>query len=345
MAPRQRIAEFLAGPGPIVDVRSPAEYRQGHIPGAHNLPLFDDAGRAEVGTLYRQEGRAAAVLRGLALVGPRLETLARALGELAATAPGMPLRLHCWRGGMRSESVARLAEALELPVLLLLGGYKAYRRWVLELFERPWPLRLLGGRTGTGKTDLLLALAGQGVPVVDLEGLANHRGSSFGALGLPAQPSSEQFENLLAAALARLEGAGEIWLEAESSQVGRCRIPAGLWRHMKEAPVLEVLRPLEERVARLVGVYGGQEPQLVAEATRRIARRLGPQRTAAALGAIEQGDAAAACRQMLDYYDRCYDHDLSSHAVRSLDLGDRSAEEAAGLLLEQGLVARAPLRD
>ena len=339
MASRQRITEFLVGGGPIVDVRSPAEFHQGHIPGAHNLPLFDDAGRAEVGTLFKQQGRAAAVLRGLALVGPQLETLARGLSDLAATAPGEPLRLHCWRGGMRSESVARLAEALELPVHLLAGGYKAYRRWVLELFERPWPLRLLGGRTGTGKTDLLLALAAHGVPVVDLEGLANHRGSSFGALGLPPQPSSEHYENLLAGALARLEGTGEIWLEAESSQVGRCRIPAGLWRQMKEAPVLEVLRPLEERVDRLVAVYGVQEPERVAEATRRIARRLGPQRTAAALEAIEQGDAAAACRQMLDYYDRCYDHDLSSHAVRSVDLGHRSAEEAAALVLEQGLCA------
>ena len=340
MASRQRITDFLVGSGPIVDVRSPAEFRQGHIPGAHNLPLFDDAGRAEVGTLYKQQGRATAVLRGLALVGPRLENLARALADLAATAPGEPLRLHCWRGGMRSESVARLAEALELPVVLLAGGYKAYRRWVLELFERPWPLRLLGGRTGSGKTDLLLALAARGVPVVDLEGLANHRGSSFGALGLPPQPSSEQYENLLARDLARLEGAGEIWLEAESSQVGRCRIPAGLWRQMKEAPVLEVLRPLQERVARLVEVYGMQEPELVAEATRRIARRLGPQRTAAALEAIEQGDAAAACRQMLDYYDRCYDHDLSSHTVRSVDLGNLSAAEAARLVLEKGLCAQ-----
>ena len=339
MASRQRITEFLVGGGPIVDVRSPAEFHQGHIPGAHNLPLFDDAGRAEVGTLYKQQGRAAAVLQGLALVGPQLETLARGLSDLAAAAPGEPLRLHCWRGGMRSESVARLAEALELPVHLLAGGYKAYRRWVLELFERPWPLRLLGGRTGTGKTDLLLALAAHGVPVVDLEGLANHRGSSFGALGLPPQPSSEHYENLLAGALARLEGTGEIWLEAESSQVGRCRIPAGLWRQMKEAPVLEVLRPLEERVDRLVAVYGVQEPELVAEATRRIARRLGPQRTAAALEAIAQGDAAAACRQMLDYYDRCYDHDLSSHAVRSVDLGHLCAKEAAALVLEQGLCA------
>jgi len=336
------VEAFLAGngAGPILDVRSPAEFRQGHIPGALSLPLFDDEQRAEVGTLYRHQGRRAAVLRGLALVGPRLESLARDLDQ-AAGASDAPLRIHCWRGGMRSASMAWLAGQVGRPALLLDGGYKAYRRWVLACFERPWPLRLLGGRTGTGKTDLLLALAQRGVAVVDLEGRAHHRGSSFGALGLPPQPSSEQFENLLAADLMALAGAPEIWLEAESSQVGRCRIPAGLWRQMGEAPVLEVQRPLELRVAQLVALYGPQDPEGLAEATRRIARRLGPQRTAAALEAIAAGDWASACRAMLDYYDRCYDHELNQRQGRTVELGERPAAEAAQLLLEQGLVAAA----
>ena len=377
---------FLAGAGPIVDVRSPAEFAQGHIPCAINLPLFDDAERAEIGTLYKQQGRQVAVLRGLALVGPRMERLAAALtaaavysvrpahqlesthptgstdvrrflsGQAAgghgrhagesrlyeeqgeAPAGSGPLRIHCWRGGMRSGSVAWLAAQLDLPVLLLEGGYKAWRHWVLERFERPWPLRLLGGRTGTGKTDLLLALRDRGVAVLDLEGRAQHRGSSFGALGLPPQPSSEHFENLLAADLAALEGAPEIWLEAESSQVGRCRIPAGLWRQMKAAPALAIQRPLEHRVAQLVAVYGQQDPDELAEATRRIARRLGPQRTGIALEAIAASDWATACRQMLDYYDRCYDHELSGHDVQTLELGELEPAQAARLLLERGLV-------
>ena len=384
------VERFLAADGPLLDVRSPAEFAQGHIPGATNLPLFDDAERAEIGTLYKQQGRQAAVLRGLALVGPRMEALAAALSAAAAgiTAPPqnaagglpsppvagkgsagvepigpesgggsawgadpplrpkpagtlsapLPLRIHCWRGGMRSGSVAWLARQLDLPVLLLEGGYKTYRRWVLECFERPWPLRLLGGRTGTGKTELLLALRERGVAVVDLEGRANHRGSSFGALGLPPQPTVEQYENLLAADLSALEQAPQIWLEAESSQVGRCRIPAGLWRQMKAAPALQVQRPLEWRVAQLVAVYGRQDPGELAEATRRIARRLGPQRTTAALEAIAAADWAGACRQMLDYYDRCYDHDLSSHAVEPVELGEQAPQEAAALLLARGLV-------
>jgi tRNA 2-selenouridine synthase len=344
MDPALPITPFLDAAGPILDVRSPAEFSQGHIPGATNLPLFDDGERAEIGTLYKQKGRRAAMQRGLALVGPRMEALAVTLEstlqtalEAAAIAPPA-LRIHCWRGGQRSGSVAWLAHQLDLPVVLLEGGYKAYRRWVLELFERPWPLRLLGGRTGTGKTDLLLALAARGVAVLDLEGRAHHRGSSFGALGLPPQPSSEHYENLLAADLAALEGAAEIWLEAESSQVGRCRIPAGLWRQMGQAPALEVRRPLERRVAHLVALYGQQDPAGLAEATHRIARRLGPQRTALALEAIAAGDWAGACRPMLDYYDRCYDHDLSSHAVQTVELGELGAEQAAALLLEQGLV-------
>jgi tRNA 2-selenouridine synthase len=334
------IDAFLARGGALIDVRTPAEFRQGHIPGAANLPLFSDAERAEVGTLYKQQGRQAAVLRGLALVGPRMEALAAALVASSERSAGAPLRLHCWRGGMRSGSVAWLAQQLELPVLLLEGGYKSYRRWVLELFDQPWPLRLLGGRTGCGKTELLLALRERGAAVVDLEGLAHHRGSSFGGLGLPEQPSSEHYENQLAAALAPLAGAEQIWLEAESAMVGRCRIPAGLWRQMKAAPVLAVQRPLTERVAHLVEIYGAQDPLALAEATRRIAKRLGPQRTALALEAIERGDWATACRQMLDYYDRCYDHDLDGHACSAVDLGGLAAPEAARQLISQGLVTQ-----
>ena len=332
------IDTFLGGSGPLIDVRTPAEFRQGHIPGAANLPLFSDAERAEVGTLYKQQGRQAAVLRGLALVGPRMEAMAADLVAWSEASAGASLRLHCWRGGMRSASVAWLAQQLDLPVLLLEGGYKSYRRWVLALFERPWPLRLLGGRTGSGKTELLLALRERGAAVVDLEGLAHHRGSSFGGLGLPEQPSSEHYENRLAAALAPLAGAEQIWLEAESAMVGRCRIPAGLWRQMKAAPVLAVERPLQERVDHLVEIYGAQDPLALAEATRRIAKRLGPQRTALALEAIERGDWATACRQMLDYYDRCYDHDLHGHACSGVDLGDLAAPEAARQLISRALV-------
>jgi tRNA 2-selenouridine synthase len=332
------IDAFLKGEGVVVDVRTPSEFQQGHIPGAFNLPLFSDAQRAEVGTLYKQAGHLAAVQRGLALVGPRLEALAEGLIAAQGRQPAQPLRLTCWRGGMRSASVAWLASTLSLPVVLLEGGYKAYRRWVLALMERPWPLRLLGGRTGTGKTDLLLALAERGVAVVDLEGLAHHRGSSFGGLGQPDQPSSEQFENLIAAALHRQGGAEELWLEAESAQVGRCRIPQGLWQQMKAAPLLEVRRPVEERLRHLVAIYGHQDPAALVEATLRIGKRLGPQRTAEAVEAIRLGEMERACLQMLDYYDRCYDRDTAAHGGWAVELGTADAQAAADQLLREGLV-------
>mgnify|MGYP006272344851 CR=1 FL=1 len=353
MAERTAIRTFLQAPGPVVDVRAPAEFAQGHIPGARNLPLFSDEERAAVGTTYKQQGRQAAVQLGLELVGPKLAGLGATLStwhaETSAAAPAgeapAPLRIHCWRGGMRSGSVAWLAETLDLPVLLLEGGYKAYRRWVLELLEQPWPVRLLGGRTGSGKTDLLLALQAEGVAVLDLEGLAHHRGSSFGNLGLPPQPSNEHYENRIAAVLEAQRDAPEIWVEAESAQVGRCRVPAGLWRQMQQAPLLEIRRPLEERLRQLVAVYGVQDPQELAEATRRIGRRLGPQRTAAALEAIERCDWSEACRQMLDYYDRCYDHELERHGeadrnrlLGSVDLGLLEPGAAAAWLVSEGRI-------
>ena len=159
MADRQSIEAFLQGPGPVVDVRAPAEFEKGRIPGAQNLPLFSDQERAEVGTSYKQQGRTAAVQLGLSLVGPKLAFLGEKLQTLSRSHPGQPLKIHCWRGGMRSGSIAWLAETLDLEVVLLEGGYKSYRQWVLALMEQPWPIRLLGGRTGTGKTDLLMALA------------------------------------------------------------------------------------------------------------------------------------------------------------------------------------------
>lgn len=332
------IEQLRAEQGPLVDVRSPAEFAKGHWPGAINVPLFTDAERAAVGTAYKQKGRLPAVHLGLEITGPKLSALAAALEQLRGQ--GDP-RIYCWRGGMRSASMAWLATQIDLNPRLLTGGYKTYRHWVQAQFEQPWPLRLMGGRTGTGKTDLLLALQKRKVAVVDLEGLAHHRGSAFGGLGLPPQPSTEHYENRLAECLDqhRQNGADAIWLEAESVQVGCCRIPKALFEQMQTAPVLEIQRSLTERVNQLVGVYGHQGGDGLAEATTRISRRLGPQRTAVALKAIEAGDWATACRATLDYYDRCYDHELArSPKRRSVDLSGLSIEQAAEHLITAGVL-------
>jgi tRNA 2-selenouridine synthase len=330
---RRPIDQLRELSGVVLDVRSPMEYAKGHWPGSINLPLFSDAERAEVGTTFKKEGRESAVHLGLALTGPKLSSLASALEEHRNSGPP---RIYCWRGGMRSASIAWLAQLLDLEPVILEGGYKAYRRWVLEQFDLDWPLRLLGGRTGTGKTDLLLALRDRGIAVVDLEGLANHRGSSYGGLGQPPQPSTEHYENLLAEALHQLRrrGAQSIWLEAESVQVGCCRIPASLFRQMKRAPVFEIRRRLEERVQQLVEVYGQQGGEALAAATQRISRRLGPQRTDQALRAIAAEDWATACRATLDYYDRCYDRELERAPERqNLDVSGLSAEQAADRMI------------
>ena len=331
------IDSLHARSGVIIDVRSPSEYAKGHWPGAVNLPLFSDQERAEVGTVYKKNGRRDAIHLGLSLTGQKLTDLA---DQLEALRDAGPPRIYCWRGGMRSASIAWLADLLDLKPTLLIGGYKRYRHWVLEQFSQPWPLRVMGGRTGTGKTDLLLALRERDVAVIDLEGLANHRGSSFGGLGLPPQPTTEHYENLLAEQLVRWRqrSASAIWLEAESIQVGCCRIPAELFRQMQQAPVLEIQRTSDERVQRLVGVYGQQGQQALAEATERISRRLGPQRTAQALSAIENQDWTTACEAMLDYYDRCYDRELKRCPERaSLDIRGLDANQAAERMLELGL--------
>ena len=323
---------------PLIDVRSPSEFDKGHWPGAINLPLFSDDERAAVGTSYKQDGRLKAIHLGLRITGPKMAALAEQLDQFRGADQ---LRLYCWRGGMRSASMAWLAQQIDLNPLLLQGGYKAYRHWAQKSFDQDWPLRIMGGRTGTGKTDLLLALQNKGVAVLDLEGLANHRGSSFGGLGLPAQPSTEHYENLLAEVLDQhqRQAAGSIWLEAESIQVGRCRIPKGLFDQMRTAPVLEIQRSLEERVEQLVGVYGQQGSEALADATNRISRRLGPQRTQQALEAIAKQDWATACRATLDYYDRCYDHELARCPDRnSIDLTGQTAAMAAETLLKAKLV-------
>jgi tRNA 2-selenouridine synthase len=237
---------------------------------------------------------------------------------------------------MRSSSVAWLAKTVGIDVQLLAGGYKSVRNWVLAQFELSWPICLLGGGTGSGKTAVLQALAKRGAAVVDLEKLANHRGSSFGGLGLPKQPSVEHFENCLAIELRGINGMAPLWLEAESAQVGRCRIPNGIWKQMQLAPLVVLERPKEERIAMLVEVYGTQCPMGLIEATERLSRKLGPQRTATALSSIRNGDLSRACAEILDYYDRSYTSELARRqsSIERLDGGGKSIENIAQLLME-----------
>lgn len=330
------IEDFLTATGPMLDVRSPGEYDHGHIPGAIRFPLFSNEERAQVGTCYKEQGRDAAVELGFDLAGPKCGHFVRSAKALA---PDRQVRVHCWRGGMRSGGMGWILEMAGFNVKVLEGGYKAYRRWVKGVLAKPKPLIVLGGMTGTSKTQILHELAALGEPILDLEALANHRGSSFGALMLPPQPSTEHYENLIAEHCVQLGTKRSIWVEAESRRVGTCRIPDELFLQMEAAPTLEAQRSLDERLDLLVEIYGEADTEQLIAATKRIRKRLGGQRTQAAVAAIEQGDLRTACKIILDYYDRTYRYDLErrNKKIPQIDLVGLSPKESA-----RKLVAVAP---
>ncbi|MGB3571518.1 MAG: tRNA 2-selenouridine(34) synthase MnmH [Phormidesmis sp.] len=328
------IDRFLAASGPILDARSPGEFAKGRIPGALSFPLFNDGERAQVGTCYQQKSREQAVELGFDIVGPKLGEFIR---QAKAIAPDRKVRLHCWRGGMRSGSLAWALNLAGFQVTTLQGGYKAYRQWVRQTLSLPKKIILLGGMTGTAKTDILHALAAQGEQILDLEGYANHRGSSYGALCLPPQPSTEQFENLLASEWCRLEAQRPIWIEAESRRIGACRVPAELFDQMEAAFAIEITRPVVERIALLVDIYGQAESDDLAAATERIRKRLGGDRTQKAIAAIRSSDLATAVAITLDYYDRTYRYGLEQRprTVPEIDVAGCSPAAAAQRLCQQ----------
>ena len=331
------IQEFLSRREelPVVDVRSPAEFAHAHMRGAVSLPLFSDDERAQVGTAYKEVGREAATLAGLGIVGPQLESLARRALEIARSAGTVELLVHCWRGGMRSGSMAWLFETAGLRALTLEGGYKAYRRAMLETVAAPRPLLLVGGKTGAGKTELLALLRSVGEQTIDLEDLAKHRGSSFGSLGYGEQPSTEQFQNEIGEEWLAFDPSRRTWLEDESQKVGRNFITDQLYGRMKEAPMVLVEAPLQERIARLVREYGGFDTAALREATVRIRKRLGGERTARAVRAIEEGDLGTAVSLILDYYDRAYVYGVETRhrgPVISVTLSGSPAGAVASVL-------------
>ncbi len=292
---------------PVLDVRSPKEYQAGHIPKAYSLPLFSNEERAQVGTLYKQTGRHEAFLQGLDLVGSKMRSIVENAYELAVD---NQVLLHCWRGGMRSESVAWLLTTAGLQANTLEGGYKAYRGAALEIYQQPLPILIVGGATGSGKTEILQELKQQGEQVIDLEKLANHRGSAFGGIGQKTQPTSEQFQNNLFETWRSLDLSRTIWVEDESFSIGGVQLPYEFWEHMKQAPVIVLEVPDSLRVQRLVRDYGHLNPVKLARAIQTIERRLGGLRTQQALQALEEERLADVADILLEYYDRSYQRNL-----------------------------------
>lgn len=293
---------------PILDVRSPAEFRKGHIPGAISLPLFNDQERAVVGTAYAKKGRDAAIREGLKIAGPKLVSFVETAG---AVAKNKEILVHCWRGGMRSEAMAWLLQFSGLTTHVLQGGYKTYRHFIQESFAAGPPVVVLGGMTGSGKTELLQYLSSQGEQVIDLEGLANHKGSAFGSLGQPDQPTQEQFENDLAAEWMGLDPSKPVWLEDESRNIGKLILPESLFLKMTRARVICIEMDFNNRVDRLVREYGSFDPNALSSIIIKIQKRIGGDTAGTAMKAIESNDIRGAVEIILRYYDKTYSYGLS----------------------------------
>jgi len=336
------LTDFRNLTNPIVDVRSPSEFCQGHWPGAINIPLFSDIERETIGKSYKKESRLKAIYNGLKVTLPNSAKLLEIIDQTTTKKEGLnkSLRIYCWRGGMRSSAFAWLTRTIGIKTYLLKGGYKSYRKWVLNQFEADLPIRLIGGKTGTGKTDLLNYINRENIHVIDLEGIANHRGSSFGSLGMEEQPTTQQFENILAESFYNFHksNATEIWLEAESSNLGKCRIPNNLYTKMKRSPIIEIIKPKKERVENLVKLYSQNSQTELKDAVNRIKKRLGPQRTNEALTAIEKKEWSKACEAMLDYYDKCYEYELKKKKnINSINLSSLSLKSSLNKILNENL--------
>ncbi|HSP43596.1 MAG TPA: tRNA 2-selenouridine(34) synthase MnmH [Luteolibacter sp.] len=304
---------------PVIDVRAPVEFALGHIPGAVNVPLFDDDERAQVGTTYKRAGRGEAVMTGLRFIGRRLDSFGRELLSHAGPAGNRAL-VHCWRGGMRSASVAWLMETLGCRVATLDGGYKAFRNRVLEYLDQPRRIHVIAGLTGSGKTEVLHELAKLGARTIDLEAIARHKGSAFGALGQEPQPTQQQFENELALAWRATPSGIPLWLEDESRSIGKVGLPTAVWRG-KQAGVFHFIDvPAEDRVQYLCKGYAGHPREVLAARIDSIRKRLGGNRVKEAVDALDAGDPSAACRILLAYYDKAYRHCLENAVPASLQV-------------------------
>lgn len=302
---------------PVFDVRSEAEYSHAHIPAAHNLPLFNNEERAVVGTLYKQKSRELAIKKGLEYFGPKMKDMVVFVEETITklNPDNKTVLVHCWRGGMRSAGVAWLLDLYGFKVYTLVGGYKAFRNWVLSSFDWKIKFRILGGYTGSGKTIVLSALREKGARVIDLEGLAGHKGSAFGNIGLPKQPSQEMFENKFALeTLKNIDDLSEkeIWLEDESQRIGTVNIPQILWNHIRTCPVYFLDISFEERLNYLVETYGKLDTTELGEAIKRIQKRLGGLETKTALQYLDEENIKDCFSILLKYYDKQYSKGLQN---------------------------------
>lgn len=318
---------------PVVDVRSEQEFEDGHIPHALNIPILNNEERKAVGTDYKQKGQREAIRTGFKLVGPRISQIVDAAEKVSVD---KELIVHCWRGGMRSSNFSQFAGMAGIQSHVLTGGYKTYRQQAHDYFKRPYQIILISGCTGSGKSEVLRALSKQGEQIVDLEGIANHKGSAFGGLMMPPQPTTEQFENILFEQLQKLNVSRPIWVEDESIAVGKIFLPSGFWNGMRQSPVtlLNVDKPI--RVKRLVKEYGHADPEQFLAAMTRITKKLGGQHFKSAKEKLEQGDMDTVMEILLTYYDKAYLGSLEKR--KPVTLGEVNWEGSDPAIAAQQLI-------
>ena len=305
----------------IIDVRSPDEYAHAHIPNAFSLPLFTNEERAQIGTTYKQQSREAAIKIGLPFFGNKMhdmiEQVEGCVSIYVKTNGNKPtILVHCWRGGMRSAAVAWLLDLYGFKTEQLTGGYKAYRNWVLGQFEKNYSMKVLGGYTGSGKTEILLQLQKSKIPVIDLEGLAHHKGSAFGALGQNQQTTQEQFENNLASALCLISAAHPwFWVEDESQRIGTNMLPITFFKNLRNSICFFIDIPFQSRLQFIVEAYGKFPVADLIAATLRIQKRLGGLETKTTVNFLVENNIEAAFSILLKYYDKLYLKNIETAAI------------------------------
>lgn len=293
----------------FVDVRSPKEFEEDHIPGAINIPLFSNEERAIVGTIYKQESKDLAIDKGLEFLSTKLPEMVQKYKEIKG-----PICIYCARGGMRSGSITSLLKSIGFNVIKLKEGYKDYRRFVREQLEQITipKLVVIYGYTGSGKTELLNKLPNS----LDLEGLAGHRGSIFGDINLKPH-SQKKFDSLLLKRLIELKDEKVVFTEGESRRIGRILIHEKVWKQMQKSVNCELVVPIQERIDRIEGEYfKGVDPLLIKEKLHLIQKYLGKKKVEEISNYLDQGNKKEAIRICLvDYYDKLYDHTISNRDI------------------------------
>ncbi|WP_338463149.1 tRNA 2-selenouridine(34) synthase MnmH [Brevibacillus borstelensis] len=337
----------------LIDVRSPGEFARDTIPGAVNIPLFSDSERAQVGTAYKREGQAAAQWLGMQIVSPKMETLMEAIRQRGEEA-GEPPVIFCWRGGMRSRAMATFSTFAGVPVRRLIGGYRAYRKHVvgtIEPYELNRPVFLLHGMTGVGKTELLRHLEASGLPVLDLERMAGHRGSVFGHIGKGKPANQKMFDARLFETLRRLKDAPYFVMEAESRRIGNALLPPFLLQAKEQAVHILLTAPLEVRVQRLYDEYvtpfswRPDFAEKIKDAYLKIARRIPTAQAKLLTEALQAGDYRQAIASLLvHYYDPRYQNKQRDYVTEIHECVDAADLEAAGKSIQALIEKYLPVR-